>query len=187
MCFHNEAWTTLLRSIHSVIDRSPPHLLKEIILVDDFSDMSHLHKPLDDYIETLKIVSIIRQRQREGLIRSRLAGAARAKSDTIVFLDSHIEATEGWLEPLLEPIAKNRSVVVAPVIDNIDATTFAFTFISFDTIYVGGFDWNLQFTWHILPKREQTTRNSSADLARTPTMAGGLFAISKNYFYDLGS
>ncbi|CAF3308025.1 unnamed protein product [Rotaria socialis] len=186
MCFHNEAWTTLLRSIHSVIDRSPPHLLKEIILVDDFSDMSHLQKPLDDYIETLKIVSIVRQPRREGLIRSRLAGAVLVKSDTIVFLDSHIEVTEGWLEPLLDPIAKNRTIVVVPVIDTIDATTFAFTFIS-ETIYVGGFDWNLQFNWHILPKREQSTRNSSADLARTPTMAGGLFAISKSYFYDLGS
>ncbi|CAF1164398.1 unnamed protein product [Adineta ricciae] len=186
MCFHNEAWSVLIRSIHSILNRSPAHLLKEIILVDDFSQMKHLQQPLDHYIKKLKTVSIVRLTKREGIVRSRLAGAARVQGDVIVFLDSHIEVTEGWLEPLLHPISQNHTLVITPLIEAIDEITFKYVRGRPNKIGVGGFDWNLQFSWHEVPEREKQRRKNDLELIRSPTMAGGLFAISKNYFDYLG-
>ena len=100
--FHEEARSTLLRTIVSCAGRAPAHLLKEIILVDDFSQRPHLLKPLEDEL-ALKypLVTLIRMPERGGLIRARLAGAKKATGDVIVVLDSHCECTDGWLEPAL--------------------------------------------------------------------------------------
>lgn len=76
---HNEAWSTLLRTIWSVIDRSPRELIEEIILVDDNSTWPSLKRPLDDYIEFIPVnIRILRTNRREGLIRARLMGAKNA-------------------------------------------------------------------------------------------------------------
>lgn len=40
--FHNEHLSTLLRSLHSIINRTPPILLHEIIIIDDYSDKGNL-------------------------------------------------------------------------------------------------------------------------------------------------
>lgn len=37
LCFHDEAWATLLRTVHSILDTAPRAFLKEIVLVDDLS------------------------------------------------------------------------------------------------------------------------------------------------------
>ena len=41
LCFHDEAWPTLLRTVHSILDTAPRALLQEIILVDDLSQQGN--------------------------------------------------------------------------------------------------------------------------------------------------
>lgn len=187
ICFHNEAWSVLLRTVHSVLDRSPEHLVKEVILVDDFSDMPHTQKQLEDYFEAYPRVKIVRAPKREGLIRARLLGARYATAPVLTYLDSHCECTTGWLEPLLDRIARNSTTVVCPVIDVIDDNTMEYHYRDSGGVNVGGFDWNLQFNWHAVPEKEKRRHKSTAEPVWSPTMAGGLFSIDKEFFERLGT
>ncbi|XP_001602037.2 polypeptide N-acetylgalactosaminyltransferase 5 isoform X1 [Nasonia vitripennis] len=185
--FHNEAWSTLLRTVWSVINRSPRALLKEIILVDDASEREHLKQKLEDYVETLPVPTYVyRTEKRSGLIRARLLGAKHVKGQVITFLDAHCECTEGWLEPLLARIAHDKKTVVCPIIDVISDDTFEY--ITASDMTWGGFNWKLNFRWYRVAQREMDRRNGDRTAPlRTPTMAGGLFSIDKDYFYELGA
>lgn len=85
--------------------------------------MCSLHN-LQDYIALLPKTKLVRAKERLGLMGARVLGAEAARGETLTFLDSHIEAVQGWLPPLLERLADDRKVVTMPVIDSIDADTY---------------------------------------------------------------
>ncbi|KAM9675474.1 polypeptide N-acetylgalactosaminyltransferase 12 isoform 2-T2 [Dama dama] len=186
IAFYNEAWSTLLRTVYSVLETSPDTLLEEVILVDDYSDREHLKERLATELAGLPKVRLVRASKREGLVRARLLGASVAQGDVLTFLDCHCECHEGWLEPLLQRIHEKESAVVCPVIDVIDWNTFEYLGNAGEP-QIGGFDWRLVFTWHTVPEKERLRMRSPIDVIRSPTMAGGLFAVSKKYFEYLGS
>ncbi|XP_067649204.1 polypeptide N-acetylgalactosaminyltransferase 5-like isoform X2 [Haliotis asinina] len=188
ICFHNEAWSTLLRTVHSVLKTTHPRLLEEIILVDDASTMDHLKKDLDTYVAKLPKVKVIRLSQREGLVRARLKGTKVAKSEVLTFLDSHCECVTGWAEPQLARIQHNPTVVVWPVIPSIDHSTFEFKHKPEDLVSVkGGFYWDMNFRWEAITERDNVDRHDLTSPVRSPTMAGGLFMINKQFFERLGT
>ncbi|KAL8580805.1 hypothetical protein ACOMHN_017309 [Nucella lapillus] len=185
MCFYNEAWSTLLRSVHSVLDRSPPWLLRELILVDDFSNLEHLKTNLDNYMSDFPKVKILRMPERVGLVRARLRGVEKAQGPILIFLDSHIECGEGWMEPLVHEVSKNVSVAVTPIIDIIDKDSLA---VVQAVESVGVVDLaHMTFIWSPPTPRINRLRRSPAHPFKSPTMAGGLFAINKDFFIKLGT
>ncbi|XP_051735689.1 polypeptide N-acetylgalactosaminyltransferase 6-like isoform X2 [Ctenopharyngodon idella] len=187
--FHNEAWSTLLRTIFSVLHTSPAVLLNEIILVDDASTQDHLKAPLEQYVQSLEIVRVLRQRERKGLIAARLLGAREAGGEVLAFLDSHCECFYGWLEPLLARLVQEPTTVVSPSIAVINKDNLRFTkpVPSSRTHTRGNFDWTLSFGWETIPEEERVKRKDETYPVRTPAIAGGLFAIYKQFFEHIGT
>ncbi|XP_054383223.1 polypeptide N-acetylgalactosaminyltransferase 6 isoform X2 [Pongo abelii] len=187
--FHNEAWSTLLRTVYSVLHTTPAILLKEIILVDDASTEEHLKEKLEQYVKQLQVVRVVRQEERKGLITARLLGASVAQAEVLTFLDAHCECFHGWLEPLLARIAEDKTVVVSPDIVTIDLNTFEFAKpVQRGRVHSrGNFDWSLTFGWETLPPHEKQRRKDETYPIKSPTFAGGLFSISKSYFEHIGT
>ncbi|KAL8183330.1 UNVERIFIED_CONTAM: Polypeptide N-acetylgalactosaminyltransferase 5 [Gekko kuhli] len=186
MCFVDEVWSTLLRSVHSVLNRSPPQFIKEIILVDDFSTKAYLKDKLDQYMSKFPKVRVLHLKERHGLIRARLAGAEIAKGDVLTFLDSHVECNVGWLEPLLDRIYLNRKKVACPVIEVISDKDMSY--MTVDSFQRGIFTWPMNFGWKPIPPDViRKNKIKDTDIIRCPVMAGGLFSIDKKYFFELGT
>ncbi|XP_028834880.1 polypeptide N-acetylgalactosaminyltransferase 16 [Denticeps clupeoides] len=178
--FHNEARSTLLRTIKSVLMRSPPSLIQEIILVDDFSS-----DPEDCQLLTqIPKVRCLRNGRREGLIRSRVRGANAASASILTFLDSHCEVNADWLQPMIQRVKEDHTRVVSPIIDVISLDNFAYLAASADLR--GGFDWSLHFKWEQIPIEQKMARNDPTQPIRTPVIAGGIFVMDKNWFNHLG-
>ncbi|CAH8650589.1 unnamed protein product [Schistosoma rodhaini] len=182
--FYEEHWETLLRTVASVLNRAPSGLIKEVILVDDGSSRKYLKDRLDSHLATAYsggVVRVIHLEHRGGLIRAKTAGAREATGEVLIFLDSHCEAGINWLPPLLDPIAANYKTVVCPFIDVIDADTFEYR--AQDEGARGAFDWELYYKR--LPRLPED-RYHPEEPFDSPVMAGGLFAISAKWFWELG-
>ncbi|KAF4517123.1 hypothetical protein B566_EDAN008882 [Ephemera danica] len=187
--FHNEGWSTLLRTVHTVLERTPPQFLEEVLLVDDFSNKENLKGKLDDYIKQFNgKVRLLRNTEREGLIRTRVRGAQEAHGEVVVYLDAHCEVNINWLPPLLAPIYYDRTVMTVPVIDGVDHNTFEYR-----PVYQAGhhfrgiFEWGMLYKENELPEQEVARHKYSSEPYDAPTHAGGLFAINRNYFLQLGA
>jgi polypeptide N-acetylgalactosaminyltransferase len=115
LVFYDEGWSTLVRTFHSVINTSPKELLKDIILVDDYSDQEHITVRLPEYIKKWDgLIKYVRTEKRfirifksiklnnilfvrVGLVEARVIGARAAEGDVIVILDAHCECVRSCL------------------------------------------------------------------------------------------
>ncbi|KAG0436841.1 hypothetical protein HPB47_017733 [Ixodes persulcatus] len=101
--------------------------------------------------------------------------------------ERRISCREEVLEPLLLPIQEDRTTVVCPIIDIVDDHSLQYKGKGAEYLQLGGFNWKGEFVWINLPSGWKIERETRVDPINTPTMAGGLFAIDRQYFWESGS
>uniref|UniRef100_A0A663FJ72 Polypeptide N-acetylgalactosaminyltransferase n=1 Tax=Aquila chrysaetos chrysaetos TaxID=223781 RepID=A0A663FJ72_AQUCH len=184
--FVNEALSVILRSIHSAIDRTPAHLLKEIILVDDNSSNEELKEKLKKYVDEVNarkpgFIKVVRHSKQEGLIRSRVSGWRVATAPVVALFDAHVEFNVGWAEPVLTRIKEDRKRVISPSFDNIKYDNFE---IEEYPLSAQGFDWELWCRYLNPPKSWWKLENTTAPI-RSPALIG-CFIVDREYFQEIG-
>lgn len=85
----------------------------------------------------------------------------------------------------MSTIAEDSTSVVCPVIDVISDKTLEYSNGSPYFFQVGSFTWSGHFTWIDVPEKQ--IQNNPTKPVKSPTMAGGLFAINREYFFKIGA
>lgn len=132
--------------------------------------------------------------------------------EVVVFLDAHCEVSYNWLPPLLAPIAKNKKTLTVPIIDGIDSNNFNYrpVYAHNDQHFRGIWEWGMLYKEiqlgktlgkisiehyfksvfsfkFLLDMPKHLEKHRVSEPYDSPTHAGGLFAIDRQYFLDLGT
>lgn len=125
-----------------------------------------------------------RNMKREGVIRSRNIGARMSSGKYLMFVDSHSEFGQDWLEPLLDRMKYQPYAAVSPALDVIKNEKYKIS----SNYLKGGFDWSLRFKWIPMGEAEKEKRRLDETTPfLSPTTLGGTFLIRKKWFMDLGA
>uniref|UniRef100_A0A158P838 Polypeptide N-acetylgalactosaminyltransferase n=1 Tax=Angiostrongylus cantonensis TaxID=6313 RepID=A0A158P838_ANGCA len=187
ICYFNESPSVLIRMINSIVDRTPLELIQEILLVDDGSEWPEASLQAADYQRKhpqWNMVKFLQTPSNLGLIRAKVFGARKARGEVLVFLDSHCEVNQNWLQPLLERIKEKPNRVVCPIIDVIDLDTMKYVE---SPVCKGGLNWGLTFKWDYPLHTYFIDPLNYIRPLKSATMAGGLFAIDRTYFFKIGA
>ncbi|KAM6945980.1 putative polypeptide N-acetylgalactosaminyltransferase 8 [Aplochiton taeniatus] len=188
LIYLDEALSILKRAMRSIIDRTPAHLLKEIILVDDNSSNEDLKGDLDVYIKSLEeqnpflLITRVKHTKQRGLTQARISGWEAATADVVAILDAHIEVHNQWAEPLLTQIKADRTVVASPVFDRVNF--YDLEVVRYEPA-AHAFDWALWCMYEGFMPEWYKLQDPSMP-GKSPSVMG-ILVVDRKFFGEIGA
>uniref|UniRef100_A0A8C2BZG9 Polypeptide N-acetylgalactosaminyltransferase n=1 Tax=Cyprinus carpio TaxID=7962 RepID=A0A8C2BZG9_CYPCA len=187
LIYLDEALSVIQRAICSIINRTPAHLLKEIILVDDHSTNEDLKTQLHVYMSSINekhpgLVKMVTHSEQKGLSQARISGWKAATGDVLAILDAHIEVQVKWAEPLLARIQADRTLVLSPVFDRVNYYDLQVTKYAASA---HGFDWDLWCMYVEFPQKWYD-QNDPSQPGKSPSVMG-ILVVDRLFFGEIGT
>jgi glycosyltransferase involved in cell wall biosynthesis len=161
-----------LKTVQSVFKETPPHILHEIVVVDDGSNPPLSETHLKPGVQQQYKVKIKRHDETVGLIGAKKTGGDAASGDLIVFFDCHVGPQPGWHQDFIHLIGENYRRMVIPQITALNIDTWT-------QIGGGGMSkcyvtWDGDFKW------------GGTDDMYMGMLSGGLAGLSKRWWEESG-
>ncbi|KAG5669152.1 hypothetical protein PVAND_017047 [Polypedilum vanderplanki] len=183
--FHDDDWYLFMRTVHSVLLRTPEHLLEEVLIIQDYSPREYYHDHLDKYLKQYPKIRHIKSARRQGIIPTRNLGFVNAKAEIVVSLDSHVEVTPGWIEPLIARIVEEPNTVAWCKISGIDKDTMGIL-LDEHIGSLGHFGWDMGFGWMDIKWYEGDNPTPKYAPKPSVTFIGPCYALRKDFMIKLG-
>uniref|UniRef100_A0A673IC90 Glycosyltransferase 2-like domain-containing protein n=1 Tax=Sinocyclocheilus rhinocerous TaxID=307959 RepID=A0A673IC90_9TELE len=169
LIYLDEALSVIQRAICSIINRTPAHLLKEIILVDDHSTNEDLKTQMHVYMSAINekhpgLVKLVTHSEQKGLSQARISGWKAATGDVVAILDADIEVHVKWCETA--------------------QLTSVFLLTSYP-IYAHGFDWALWCRYVGFPQKWYD-QNDPSQPGKSPSVMG-ILVVDRLFFGEIGT
>eukprot|EP00405_Crypthecodinium_cohnii_P024272 CAMPEP_0206494472 /NCGR_PEP_ID=MMETSP0324_2-20121206/47746_1 /ASSEMBLY_ACC=CAM_ASM_000836 /TAXON_ID=2866 /ORGANISM="Crypthecodinium cohnii, Strain Seligo" /LENGTH=480 /DNA_ID=CAMNT_0053978129 /DNA_START=104 /DNA_END=1543 /DNA_ORIENTATION=+ len=178
--YRNERLDHIKGSLESILYYTPKRYLSEILFVSDGNPIEQIY--LKELRSMSKLVSfLVIPSPGAGLIEAKMRAVAGAalNSTVLVFLEPHIRTNRQWLQPLLRRIRLYPKVLAMPMLDPIPQDNF--------NQYLRGTSGQWRFEWNLnLIFSEPVPRTPSATPYMSPATSGGIFAIRRDWWNELG-
>ena len=125
---------------------------------------------------------LVRNEERQGRLGARLRGAREANGHNLIFLDTSVIVSTGWLEPLVDVLQDRKSIIVQPHFDKVnDPVTYEYVPIKEQMVAM--LSWSLTVR---MGKGHNSKESESIDFMESPVIHGAAFGVTKEYFESIG-